>query len=105
MLKTGDIMPKHPNEIAKLSNAFSTGSGGVNFERRVQAVFVLALLVDGFSPILHLPVQKIDFQAKHLGYNTDDLVVTAANSHETAKLLCQMKRDLSITSNDDIHSE
>lgn len=105
MLKTGDIMPKHPNEIAKLSNAFSTGSGGVNFERRVQAVFVLALLVDGFSPILHLPVQKIDFQAKHLGYNTDDLVVTAANSHETAKLLCQMKRDLSITSNDDIFQE
>lgn len=105
MLKMGDIMPKHPNEITKLSNAFSTGNGGVNFERRIQAVFVLALLVDGFSPILHLPVQRIDFQAKHLGYDTDDLVVTAANSHKTAKLLCQMKHDLSITTNNPIFQE
>lgn len=98
-------MPRKLNEIAKLSNAFSAGNGGVNFERRIQAVFVLALLIDGFSPILHLPVQRIDFQAKHLGYDTDDLVVTAANSHETAKLLCQMKHDLSITTNNSIFQE
>lgn len=98
-------MPRNPNEIAKLSNAFSTGNGGVNFERRIQAVFVLALLVDGFSPILHFPVQRIDFQAKHLSYDTDDLVVTATNSHETVKLLCQMKHGLSITTSDPTFQE
>lgn len=98
-------MPRDSKKIAQLSNAFSAGNGGVNFERRIQAVFVLTLLIDGFSPILKLPVQKIDFQAKHLGYDTDDLIVTAANPYGTAKLLCQMKHNLSITTNNPIFQE
>ena len=54
-------------KVAELSNAFSTGSGGANFERQIQAVFLLAVLIDGFTPFLDAPVKQLEFQAKHLG--------------------------------------
>lgn len=90
-------MAKSANEIARLSNAFSTGSGGANFERHVQAVFALTLLIDGFSPIMNIPIQRLDFQAKYLGYDIDDLVVTATKAGKEAKLLCQIKHDLIVS--------
>lgn len=77
-------MAKQKNNIAKLSNSFSTGGGGDGFQRRIQAVFLLALLVDGFSPILNMPVERIAFQAQHLGYAVDDMVVFSV---PVAKLL------------------
>ena len=73
-------MPKKSTDIAKLSNAFSTGSGGANFERHVQAIFVLSLIIDGFTPIIDVPVKQLDFQAKHQGYDVDDLIVVGSNS-------------------------
>lgn len=91
--------------IAKLSNAFSTGNGGGNFERRVQAVFALALIIDGFSPIIDTPVKELHFQAKHLGYDIDDLVVTPSASRVGGKLLCQIKHSLAITKNDSTFQE
>ena len=80
--------------VTELSNSFTTGSGGANFERRIQAIFVLTLLVDGFSPILGTPIERIEFQAKHLGYDIDDLVVISSKGE---KLLCQMKHSLSVS--------
>ena len=88
--------------VTKLSNAFSTGSGGANFERRIQAIFVLTLLVDGFSPILGTPIERIEFQAKHLGYDIDDLVVISSKGE---KLLCQMKHSLAVTLKDTTFQE
>lgn len=90
-------MAKQKDDIAKLSNAFSTGGGGGSFERRIQAVFLLALLVDGVSPILNMPVERVAFQAQHLGYAVDDMAVFSASG---AKLLCQMKHSLSVTVKD-----
>ena len=90
-------MAKQKNDIAKLSNAFSTGGGGGSFERRIQAVFLLALLMDGFSPILNTPIERITFQARHLGYAVDDMAVFTASG---AKFLCQMKHSLFITDKD-----
>ena len=87
-------MAKRKNNIAKLSNSFSTGGGGGSFERRIQAVFLLALLVDGVSPILNAPIERIAFQARQLGHAVDDMVVFSASG---AKLLCQMKHSLSVT--------
>lgn len=83
-------------EITQLSNSFSTGNGGGNFERYVQTVFLLALLVDGFSPILERQIVQLDFQGKRLGYDTDDLIITAAGKDEP-KILCQIKHDITIT--------
>lgn len=76
------------HNISELSSAFSTGNSGATFEHNIQAVFLLTLLVDGFSPILEAPIDCIELQAKHLGYAIDDFVVVAANG---AKLLCQVK--------------
>lgn len=90
--------------VAKLSNSFSTGNGGGNFERYVQAVFLLALLADGFSPILERPIAQLDFQGKHLGYDTDDLIVTAEGKG-APKLLCQIKHDIAVTKSSGLFRE
>ena len=58
---------KTKNTVSVLSNPFSTGGGGVDFEYRVQATFLLALLVEGFSPLLNLPITSVIFQAKRQG--------------------------------------
>ena len=34
-----------------------TGGGGENSERHVVAVFVLAMLIDGFAPVLDAPIK------------------------------------------------
>lgn len=85
--------------VKKLSNPFSTGGGGVDFEHRVQATFLLALLVKGFSPLLDLPVTSLEFQAKRLGKDIDDIVVTASAESRSANLLCQIKHGITIGEN------
>lgn len=86
--------------LKELSNPFSTGSGGANFETRIQASFAVLMLADGVPPCLpHWPIQKIELQAKRLGYHTDNLVVTCRDpkSSSRAKLLCQVKHKISFT--------
>lgn len=85
------------HNISELSSAFSAGNSGATFEHNIQAVSLLTLLVDGFSPILEAPIDRIELQAKHLGYAIDDFVVVAANG---AKLLCQVKHTLAISYGD-----
>ena len=62
------------NTVSKISNAFSTGGGGVNFEQKVQAMFLLSLLVDGFCPAMNEQTKSVWFQAK-MRYDVDDLAV------------------------------
>lgn len=89
-------MASKPKEIAP---PFSTGGGGVIFETRVQASFAILMLADGFSPCLpNWPISKIQLQGKHLGYETDDLIVFAENTEKSlsAKLLGQVKHSIAI---------
>ena len=88
------------NTISKISNAFSVGGGGVNFEQQVQAMFLLSLLVDGFCPAMNEPTKRVCFQAKHLGYDVDDLVVFTYRNQTEGKLLCQIKHSLTATEKD-----
>ena len=68
------------NSKKEVSNPFSTGGGGVLFETRVQASFVVLMLAKGFVPCLpSYPIKKIVLQGKHLGYDTDDLIVFVEN--------------------------
>ena len=83
---------------SQLSNTFSTGGGGFDFERKVQAIFLLGLVINGFSPVLNRQIEKVCFQTKRNGLNTDDLLVVSKN--EEARLLCQMKHDLIISEKD-----
>ena len=79
------------------SNPFSTGGGGYNFERHVQAVFLLSLLSDGFSPAMDYPIVEVHFQTKNEGFYTDDLAVFVSCPSGTGKLLCQIKNDITAT--------
>ena len=87
----------------QLSNAFSTGGGGVNFETRVQAAFVTLMLCGGVAPAMPpWPISKIKLQGKHAGFETDDFIafVVAPGGGPEYKLLAQIKHSLSITEND-----
>jgi len=86
----------------KLSNPISTGGGGVSYEARVQAAYLLAMFTGG--PTMLLPeaaVVGLKFQAKIHGYETDDLVCTLLDQAAiTRKALLQVKRSAkAITSN------
>ena len=85
------------NSISKISNAFSTGGGGVNFEQQIQAMFLLSLLIDGFCPAMNEQTKKVHFQAKHLGYDIDDLVVITYRNELEGKMLCQIKHSITAT--------
>ena len=83
---------------SQISNPFSTGGGGVSFEHRVQASFLLGLLIDGFAPVLNQPIQKVSFQTKIHGFDLDDIMVVTNSPHRESKMLCQIKHKLSFTS-------
>lgn len=90
-------------EGTHLSNPFSTGGGGTNFERHVQAGFVVLMLTGGVVPCVGpWPVKKIKLQGRYDGYNTDDFIAFTEEpgSARKAKLLAQIKHSLSITAND-----
>jgi hypothetical protein len=96
------------NQEKQLSNPFSTGGGGVNFETRVQAVFVVLMLARGFVPCLpQLPIKKIKLQGKYAGFNTDDLIVflKEPNGKREVKLLAQIKHSVGITEGNPIFSD
>lgn len=84
------------------SNPFSTGGGGVNFETRIQASFLLALLVSGKIPcLLNVTPISVTFQAKRNGFETDDIVITCTDGKGThPRLLIQIKHAISIAESD-----
>ncbi len=94
------------NKVSDISNPFSTGEGGAYFESNVQAVFLLSLLIDGFSPVLELPTRKLCLQAKRLGFAVDDVVVYAGEAgKDERKLLCQVKHSVVASKNNDTFRE
>ncbi|WP_027410456.1 hypothetical protein [Anoxybacteroides tepidamans] len=89
------------NLMKQISNPSSTGGLGIHFENRVQASFVLLMLTGGFAPCLPTwPICKIKFQGKYQNFDIDDLIVYTKQLETTkeAKLLCQIKRSIDITS-------
>jgi hypothetical protein len=93
------------NPLPQQSNPFSTGSGGPNFETRVQAAFTVLLLAGRVSPCLpQWPIAKIKLQGSYAGFRTDDFIVFSKdpNSQNEAKLLAQIKHEITIGENDEI---
>jgi hypothetical protein len=92
----------------QLSNSFSTGGGGVNFETRVQTAFVALMLTGGFAPCLPTwTIKKIKLQGKYAGYETDDLIVfvESADGVKRGKVLGQVKHTIKITEGDKLFGE
>lgn len=95
-------------ESKELSNAYSTGGGGIHFENRVQASFVVLMLTGGFSPGLpSWPITEIKFQGKYLDFDTDDLIVyvNQPGGGKQAKLLGQVKHSIKITEGNKVFGE
>src|ERR1035437_310275 len=94
--------------VSQLSNPFSTGGGGHNFENSVQSAFVVLMLSGGVVPCLPaLPIKQIILQGKYAGYDTDDFIVfvESQDGKRKAKLLAQIKHSISFTENDQIFGE
>ena len=90
------------NRKKQLSNSFSTGGGGNNFEMRVHAAFVTLMLSGGFAPCLPpWPIKEIKLQGKRLAYDIDDVIVFAErpDGKKVAKLHCQIKHSIGINKN------
>src|SRR6266550_5550901 len=88
----------------QLSNPFSTGAGGPNFETRIQAAFTTLLLTGRVSPCLpSWPITKLKLQGAYAGFRTDDLIVYAKDpaSDREARLLAQIKHEISFTVTDE----
>lgn len=73
--------------ISQISDPFSTGGGGINFENQIQSMFLLSLVIDVFCPVMTEKTKRVCFQAKRLKINTDDLVVYTYRGQNEGKLL------------------
>lgn len=96
------------SKAKQLSNPFSTGGGGANFEQHVQASYVVLMLSGGFAPCLPCwPIVKVKLQARVDGYENDDLVLVVKNpeNNDKRKLLGQVKHSISITKKDVMFGE
>ena len=87
---------------SEVSNPFSTGSGGQLFEAKVQASFLLHLLIGGRVPCLPSgTIQSVRLQAKQAGFDTDDVVITVRGDAGTEhRLLAQVKHHAAIAVSD-----
>ncbi|RDD37677.1 putative TPR repeat-containing protein [Trichoplax sp. H2] len=91
------------SDSKKVSNPFSTGGGGYQFEQNVQAYFLAIFLMKGVFPIMErADCCKIELQARRHHIQTDDLVVYFSDSNQqTVKLLAQVKHKLTFTQSDE----
>ncbi len=88
------------NDVKQQSNPFSTGGGGVNFETRVQAAFIVSLLTKSCVPCLsqNMRPKEIKFQNKYDGVNTDDFVLVATDrEYNKSQLFAQIKHEIAIS--------
>ncbi|HUP59534.1 MAG TPA: ATP-binding protein [Thermoanaerobaculia bacterium] len=82
----------------RIASPASSGGAGPCFEQHVDAHWLALLLVNAIPPIaLDSTISKISFQTEHLGWSTDDVLVTSRTSaSETRQLACQVKTTLTI---------
>lgn len=79
------------------NNSELTGHKGVYFEHQVQAAFSLMMLCNSPLTVTHVTqkqypiISKISVQNYHMGYNTDDMLVTANTENMELKMMCQIK--------------
>lgn len=96
------------NAKTQISNPYSSGGGGVNFETRVQTSFVVLMAADGHVPCFpDSSISEIMLQGKHAGYETDDLIVftKATGDRPAKKLLAQIKHSIQITESSNLFGE
>ncbi len=88
---------------ASATSPVSTGGGGTFFEQHVDALFLALLLVRAPLPVLKdCQVEELHFQAEHLGWKTDDVLVVAVRPDGVRRrLAAQVKRQFTISEKDE----
>ncbi|MCL2216181.1 MAG: hypothetical protein FWB91_04080 [Defluviitaleaceae bacterium] len=81
------------------SNPFSTGSGGSEYEKSIQTLFLLYMLSGIPMPYFNdYYITKLRQQTEYLNHRTDDLVIYGVNdNNDDAKLFIQAKHSMPIT--------
>ncbi|MEO8032825.1 MAG: AAA family ATPase [Acidobacteriota bacterium] len=96
---------KQPTTTArqKVASPASSGGEGTFFEQHTNAYWLALLLVDAIPPIsLDGTISKVSFQTEHLGWSTDDVLVTSrSTSGDVRQLACQVKKSLTIGAGND----
>lgn len=94
MVESGRVV-----STSSVSSSLSTGGAGTFFERDVAAYWFAQLLLRTIPPILiDTQVIEVSFQTEHLGWKTDDLLVTCEGAGAVRrKLAGQAKRTFSIS--------
>ncbi|HEX7678349.1 MAG TPA: ATP-binding protein, partial [Thermoanaerobaculia bacterium] len=89
-----------PHQIA---NPASSGGEGTYFEQHANAYWLALLLVDSIPPVaLDGTISKVSFQTEHLGWSTDDVLITSrTSSSQIRQLACQVKTTLTIGAGND----
>lgn len=85
------------------TSSVATGGGGTFFEQHVDALFLALLLVRAPLPILKdCQAEEVHFQAKHLLWNTDDVLLVAVRPDGVrCRLAAQVKRRFTISEKDE----
>jgi hypothetical protein len=87
----------------RISSPEATGGAGPTFEQKVGVYWLVQLLVGCIPPIfVDSVVERVAFQTEHLGWNTDDLLITCANgAGHTKQLAAQVKRTFTVSASDE----
>lgn len=85
--------------MSEIASSKATGGKGPAFEFKVQAAFLVTMLVNGRYPCLpEGTAQFVRFQARQVGYRTDDLFVQMRTPSGTVhRLLAQVKAEITFT--------
>jgi hypothetical protein len=86
----------------EISSPSATGGGGTFFEQHVGAYWLALVLVEGCPPIyIDTVVRRVSFQAEHLGWHTDDILITCeAPNAARRRIACQVKKSFSVGAED-----
>ena len=82
-----------------IPSPLATGGAGTMFEQQVGAMFLALLLVRGVPAIFKdCQVDEVSFQTRHLGWETDDLLVGCLTEHdERRQIAIQVKRNFTVS--------
>lgn len=88
---------------SSISSPLSTGGAGTFFERDVDAYWLAQLLLKWIPPILiEATVVEVSFQTEHLGWKTDDVLITCEGAGGIrSKLAGQVKRTFTVSAADE----
>ena len=82
-----------------IPSPLATGGAGTTFEQSVGAMFLALLLIRGIPVVFKdCQVDKVSFQTRHLGWETDDLLVSCSTEHgDNRQLVMQVKRNFTVS--------